>query len=148
MDKYISQCDFYLKNPPSKSKFEFHHIYPSFIFREIKGLKNRAKTIDLLDAEYKPKINIVKLPCKWHILIHWNLANALTGTRYEKDAQNALRLMIGDFYTPWEEFKYEQIQNLAKMYEETCQPNRFSTYMTASEKEVYYKQLQKQRNNK
>ena len=62
MDKYINQCDFYLENTTNKSKFEFHHIYPSFIFREIKGLKNRAKTINLLDAEYEPKINIVKLP--------------------------------------------------------------------------------------
>ena len=140
MKKYIEICEFYQKQPTKKDRYEFHHIFPAFLYRVEKNEKNRGKIIDELDKEYTPDDNIVKLPSKFHVIAHYCLGMALK----TKESINAFQIFLKDYNTLIENYTIDEVKELAQMYEETSQPNNFDKYLTSKEKENYYKEKQKE----
>ena len=90
MKKYIEICEFYQKKPCKTNKYNFHHIFPAFLYKQEHNAKNRNKIIDDLDKEYIPEDNIVKLPNKWHFIVHYFLGKALL----TKEAINSFQIFI------------------------------------------------------
>lgn len=127
---YKAICEYFQKHPTDEKCFNYHHIYPSFLYKETHQLKNRYWTIEKLDEEYKPNDNVVKLPVKWHVIAHYCLAMALL----TQDAKNSFFTLVEDYTKPIESYSFNEVQTLSQLVYENSLPNTSDHYMTVSER--------------
>ena len=141
---YKAICMYFQENPCDTDRFHFHHIFPSFLFKEENQLKNRVHTVEKLDENYLPKDNVVKLPVKWHVIAHYCLAMALL----TQDAVNSFFILVGDYSKPIEKWTFNEIQTTAQFVDENAVPNTFDRYISLSERKEMNKKLQKENQEK
>ena len=143
LDAYINIYKQSFINPCKSDKFHHHHLFPSFIYKQMIGEKNRYHTIEKLDETFKPNDNVCKLRILYHVLAHYYLAMALRGTIYEYDSLNAFCTLINDYSRPLSSYTLEEIKEIGRLIEENTAPNQIDHYMTQSETKEYLKQKQK-----
>lgn len=144
LDAYINIYKQSFINPCKSDKFHHHHFFPSFIYKQMIGEKNRYHTIEKLDEFYKPNDNVCKLRILYHVLAHYYLAMAFKGTVYEFDANNAFCTLINDYSRPLSSYTLEEIKEIGRLIEENAEPNQIDHYVTQSERKEYFKQKQKE----
>lgn len=143
LDAYINIYKQSFINPCKSDKFHHHHFFPSFIYKQIIGEKNRYHTIEKLDETFKPNDNVCKLRILYHVLAHYYLAMALSGTIYEYDSLNAFCTLINDYSRPLSSYTLDEIKEIGRLIEENAQPNSIDHYVTQSERKEMYKEQQK-----
>lgn len=143
LDAYINIYKQSFINPCKSDKFHHHHLFPSFIYKQIIGEKNRYHTIEKLDETFKPNDNICKLRILYHVLAHYYLAMALRGTIYEYDSLNAFCTLINDYSRPLSSYTLDEIKEIGRLIEENAEPNQIDHYVTQSERKEMYKEQQK-----
>ena len=143
LDAYINIYKQSFINPCKSDKFHHHHLFPSFIYKQMIGEKNRYHTIEKLDETFKPNDNVCKLRILYHVLAHYYLAMALRGTVYEYDSLNAFCTLINDYSRPLSSYTLDEIKEIGRLIEENTEPNKIDHYMTQSETKEYLKQKQK-----
>lgn len=143
LDAYINIYKQSFINPCKSDKFHHHHLFPSFIYKQMVGEKNRYYTIEKLDETFKPNDNVCKLRILYHVLAHYYLAMALRGTVYEFDANNAFYILVNDYSKNINSYTVDEIKELGRLIEENTSPNQIDHYMTQSETKEYLKQKQK-----
>ena len=117
-----------------------HHFFPSFIYKQMIGEKNRYHTIEKLDESYNPNDNVCKLRILYHVLAHYCLAKSMKGTVYEFDANNAFYTLIGDYSKNIDSYTYEEVNEIGRLIEENAEPNSIDHYVTQSERKEMYKE--------
>ena len=145
-DTYIHFYKRSFTRPCKSNKFHMHHFFPSFIYKQMIGEKNRYHTIEKLDEAYSPNDNVCKLRILYHVLAHYFLAKAMKGTVYEFDANNAFYTLIGDYSRNIDSYTYEEVKEIGRLIEENVEPNEIDHYMTQSETKEHFKQKQKDNN--
>lgn len=143
LDAYINIYKQSFINPCKSDKFHHHHLFPSFIYKQIIGEKNRYHTIEKLDEIFKPNDNVCKLRILYHVLAHYYLAMALRGTIYEYDSLNAFCTLINDYSRPLSSYTLDEIKEIGRLIEENTEPNKIDHYVTQSERKEMYKEQQK-----
>ena len=143
LDAYINIYKQSFINPCKSNKFHMHHFFPSFIYKQMIGKKNRYHTIEKLDEAYSPNDNVCKLRILYHVLAHYYLTKAMKGTIYEFDANNAFYTLIGDYSRNIDSYTYEEVNEIGRLIEENAEPNQIDHYMTQSETKEHFKQKQK-----
>ena len=143
LDAYINIYKQSFINPCKSDKFHHHHLFPSFIYKQMIGEKNRYHTIEKLDETFKPNDNVCKLRILYHVLAHYYLAMALRGTVYEYDSLNAFCTLINDYSRPLSSYTLEEIKEIGRLIEENTPPNQIDHYVTQSERKEMYKEQQK-----
>lgn len=143
LDAYINIYKQSFAHPCESDKFNHHHFFPSFIYKQLIGEKNRYHTIEKLDEAYSPNDNVCKLRILYHVLAHWYLGMALRGTVYEFDAKNAFFTLINNYSRPIESYTMEEVVGLGRLIEENAEPNQIDHYVTQSERKEMYKEQQK-----
>ncbi len=143
LDAYINIYKQSFINPCKSDKFHHHHFFPSFIYKQIIGEKNRYHTIEKLDETFKPNNNVCKLRILYHVLAHYYLAMALRGTVYEYDSLNAFCTLINDYSRPLSSYTLDEIKEIGRLIEENAEPNQIDHYVTQSERKEMYKEQQK-----
>lgn len=144
LDAYINIYKQSFINPCKSDKFHHHHFFPSFIYKQMIGEKNRYHTIEKLDEFYKPNDNVCKLRILYHVLAHYYLAMAFRGTVYEFDAYKAFCTLINDYSRPLSSYTLEEVKEIGRLIEENAEPNQIDHYVTQSERKEYFKQKQKE----
>lgn len=137
----IYKCSF--TRPTKSDKYNFHHLYCSFLAKSDWGEKNRYHTIERLDEFYKPNNNICKLRILYHVIAHWCLGMALRNTPFEIDARNAFFTLVGDYSRNIESYTFDEVKELGRLVEENTEPNKIDHYVTQSERKEMYKEQQK-----
>lgn len=143
LDAYINIYKQSFINPCKSDKFHHHHLFPSFIYKQMIGEKNRYHTIEKLDETFKPNDNVCKLRILYHVLAHYYLAMALRGTIYEYDSLNAFCTLINDYSRPLSSYTLDEIKEIGRLIEENAEPNQIDHYVTQSERKEMYKEQQK-----
>ena len=143
LDAYINIYKQSFINPCKSDKFHHHHFFPSFIYKQMIGEKNRYHTIEKLDEFYKPNDNVCKLRILYHVLAHYYLAMALKGTVYEFDSLNAFCTLINDYSRPLSSYTLDEVKEIGRLIEENAEPNQIDYYVTQSERKEMYKEQQK-----
>ena len=143
LDAYINIYKQSFINPCKSDKFHHHHLFPSFIYKQIIGEKNRYHTIEKLDKTFKPNDNVCKLRILYHVLAHYYLAMALRGTVYEYDSLNAFCTLINDYSRPLSSYTLEEVKEIGRIIEENSEPNQIDHYVTQNERKEMYKEQQK-----
>ena len=143
LDTYIHFYKRSFTHPCKSDKFHMHHLFPSFIYKQMIGEKNRYHTIEKLDESYNPNDNVCKLRILYHVLAHYYLAKAMKGTVYEFDANNAFYTLIGDYSKNIDSYTYEEVNEIGRLIEENAEPNQIDHYVTQSERKEMYKEQQK-----
>ena len=143
LDAYINIYKQSFINPCKSDKFHHHHLFPSFIYKQMIGEKNRYHTIEKLDETFKPNDNVCKLRILYHVLAHYYLAMALRGTVYEYDSLNAFCTLINDYSRPLSSYTLEEIKEIGRLIEENSEPNQIDHYVTQNERKEMYKEQQK-----
>ena len=143
LDAYINIYKQSFINPCTSDKFHHHHLFPSFIYKQLVGEKNRYHTIEKLDETFKPNDNVCKLRILYHVLAHYYLAMALRGTVYEFDANNAFHTLVNDYSKNINSYTLEEVKEMGRLIEENTPPNQIDHYMTQSETKEYLKQKKK-----
>lgn len=143
LDAYINIYKQSFINPCKSDKFHHHHLFPSFIYKQMIGEKNRYHTIEKLDETFKPNNNVCKLRILYHVLAHYYLAMALRGTLYEYDSLNAFCTLINDYSRPLSSYTLDEIKEIGRLIEENTEPNKIDHYVTQSERKEMYKEQQK-----
>lgn len=143
LDAYINIYKQSFINPCKSDKFHHHHLFPSFIYKQMIGEKNRYHTIEKLDETYNPNNNVCKLRILYHVLAHYYLAMALKGTVYEFDSLNAFCTLINDYSRPLSSYTLNEIKEIGRLIEENAEPNQIDHYITQSERKEMYKEQQK-----
>ena len=143
LDAYIHFYKRSFTHPCKSNKFHMHHLFPSFIYKQMIGEKNRYHTIEKLDESYNPNDNVCKLRILYHVLAHYCLAKAMKGTVYEFDANNAFYTLIGDYSKNIDSYTYEEVNEIGKLIEENTEPNKIDHYVIQSERKEMYKEQQK-----
>lgn len=144
LDAYINIYKQSFINPCKSDKFHHHHLFPSFIYKQMIGEKNRYHTIEKLDETFKPNDNVCKLKILYHVLAHYYLAMALRGTVYEYDSLNAFCTLINDYSRPLSSYTLEEIKEIGRLIEENTPSNQIDHYVTQSERKEMYKEQQKE----
>ena len=144
LDAYINIYKQSFVHPCESDKFHHHHLFPSFIYKQMIGEKNRYHTIEKLDETFKPNDNVCKLRILYHVLAHYYLAMALRGTVYEYDSLNAFCTLINDYSRPLSSYTLEEIKEIGRLIEENTSPNQIDHYVTQSERKEMYKEQQKE----
>lgn len=134
----IYKCSF--TRPTKSDKYNFHHLYCSFLAKSDWGEKNRYHTIERLDEFYKPNNNICKLRILYHVIAHWCLGMALRNTPFEIDARNAFFTLVGDYSRNIESYTFDEVKELGRLVEENSEPNKIDHYVTQSERKEMYKE--------
>lgn len=142
LDAYINIYKQSFKNPCKSDKFHHHHLFPSFIYKQMIGEKNRYHTIEKLDETFKPNDNVCKLRILYHVLAHYYLAMALRGTVYEYDSLNAFCTLINDYSRPLSSYTLDEIKEIGRLIEENSEPNQIDHYVTQNERKEMYKEQQ------
>lgn len=143
LDAYINIYKQSFINPCKSDKFHHHHLFPSFIYKQMIGEKNRYHAIEKLDETFKPNNNVCKLRILYHVLAHYYLAMALRGTLYEYDSLNAFCTLINDYSRPLSSYTLDEIKEIGRLIEENTEPNQIDHYVTQSERKEMYKEQQK-----
>lgn len=143
LDAYINIYKQSFINPCKSDKFHHHHFFPSFIYKQLIGEKNRYHTIEKLDESFSPNDNVCKLRILYHVLAHFYLAKSMVGTVYETDANNAFFTLIGDYSKPLSSYTLDEVKKLGRLIEENAEPNQIDHYVTQSERKEMYKEQQK-----
>lgn len=143
-DAYVNIYKQSFLNPCKSDKFNHHHFFPSFIYKQMIGEKNRYHTIEKLDENYLPNDNVCKLRILYHVLAHYYLAMSMRGTVYEFDASNAFFTLIGDYSQPLNLYTVDEVKELGRLIEENATPNSINNYVTQSERKEMYKEQQKE----
>lgn len=143
LDTYIHFYKRSFTHPCKSDKFHMHHFFPSFIYKQMIGEKNRYHTIEKLDESYNPNDNVCKLRILYHVLAHYCLAKAMKGTVYEFDANNAFYTLIGDYSKNIDSYTYEEVNEIGRLIEENAEPNQIDHYVTQSERKEMYKEQQR-----
>ena len=144
LDAYINIYKQSFINPCKSDKFHHHHFFPSFIYKQMIGEKNRYHTIEKLDEAYNPNDNVCKLRILYHVLAHYYLAMALRGTIYEFHANNAFCTLINDYSRPLSSYTLEEVKEIGRLIEENAEPNQIDHYVTQSERKEMYKKQQRE----
>ena len=134
LEKYFKIIEYFENNGVRDNYYSFHHIYPSFLYKQELGAKNRSYTIDKLDEDYPPEDNVIKIDNQYHVLAHYYLGKALL----TKDAKNSFRI-FDDWTREFEEYSEKDAIELGLNVKETSQPNNFDKYLTNKEKREFYK---------
>ena len=142
LDAYINIYKQSFINPCKSDKFHHHHLFPSFIYKQIIWEKNRYHTIEKLDKTYNPNNNVCKLRILYHVLAHYYLAMALKGTVYEFDSLNAFCTLINDYSRPLSSYTLDEVKEIGRLIEENAEPNQIDYYVTQSERKEMYKEQQ------
>ncbi len=137
----IYKCSF--TRPTKSDKYNFHHLYCSFLAKSDWGEKNRYHTIERLDEFYKPNDNVCKLRILYHVIAHWCLGMALRNTPFEIDARNAFFTLVGDYSRNIESYTFDEVKELGRLVEENTEPNKIDYYVTQNERKEMYKEQQK-----
>lgn len=140
LDAYINIYKQSFINPCKSDKFHHHHLFPSFIYKQMIGEKNRYHTIEKLDETFKPNDNVCKLRILYHVLAHYYLAMALRGTVYEYDSLNAFCTLINDYSRPLSSYTLDEIKEIGRLIEENTEPNKIDHYVTQNERKEMYKE--------
>lgn len=140
LDAYINIYKQSFINPCKSDKFHHHHLFPSFIYKQMIGEKNRYHTIEKLDETFKPNDNVCKLRILYHVLAHYYLAMALRGTIYEYDSLNAFCTLINDYSRPLSSYTLDEIKEIGRLIEENAEPNKIYHYVTQSERKEMHKE--------
>jgi hypothetical protein len=143
LDTYIHFYKRSFTHPCKSDKFHMHHLFPSFIYKQMIGEKNRYHTIEKLDESYNPNDNVCKLRILYHVLAHYYLAKAMKGTVYEFDANNAFYTLIGNYSKNINSYTYEEVNEIGRLIEENAEPNKIDHYVTQNERKEMYKEQQK-----
>lgn len=143
LDTYIHFYKRSFTHPCKSDKFHMHHFFPSFIYKQMIGEKNRYHTIEKLDESYNPNDNVCKLRILYHVLAHYCLAKAMKDTVYEFDANNAFYTLIGDYSRNIESYTFNEVKELGRLVEENAEPNKIDHYVTQNERKEMYKEQQK-----
>ena len=143
LDAYINIYKQSFINPCKSDKFHHHHLFPSFIYKQMIGEKNRYHTIEKLDETFKPTDNVCKLRILYHVLAHYYLAMALRGTIYEFDANKAFYTLVNDYSKNINSYTFDEIKEIGRLIEENTEPNQIDHYVTQSERKEMYKEQQK-----
>lgn len=143
-DAYVNIYKQSFIHPCKSDKFHHHHLFPSFIYKQMIGEKNRYHTIEKLDETFKPNDNVCKLRILYHVLAHYYLARAMKGTVYEFDANNAFYTLIGNYSRNIESYTIEEVIELGRLIEENSQPNHIDHYVTQNKRKEMYKEQQKE----
>ena len=138
----IYKCSF--TRPTKSDKYNFHHLYCSFLAKFDWGEKNRYHTIERLDEFYKPNDNVCKLRILYHVIAHWCLGMALRNTPFEIDARNAFFTLVDDYSRNIESYTFDEVKELGRLVEENTEPNKIDHYVTQSERKEMYKEQQKE----
>lgn len=131
-------------HPCESDKYNFHHFYCSFLYKQQINTKNRYHTIEKLDEFYKPNDNVCKLRILYHVLAHYYLAMSMCGTIYEFDASNAFYTLVGNFDKALKDYTIDEVKELGRLIEENAPPNSINHYITMSERKDLYKQTAKE----
>ena len=137
----IYKCSF--TRPTKSDKYNFHHLYCSFLAKSDWGEKNRYHTIERLDEFYKPNNNICKLRILYHVIAHWCLGMALRNTPFDIDARNAFFTLVGDYSRNIESYTFDEVKELGRLVEENTESNKIDHYLTQIERKEMYKEQQK-----
>lgn len=137
----IYKCSF--TRPTKSDKYNFHHLYCSFLAKSDWGEKNRYHTIERLDEFYKPNDNVCKLRILYHVIAHWCLGMALRNTPFEIDARNAFFTLVSDYSRNIESYTFDEVKELGRLVEENTEPNKIDHYITQNERKEMYKEQQK-----
>jgi hypothetical protein len=143
LDAYINIYKQSFINPCKSDKFHHHHLFPSFIYKQMIGEKNRYHTIEKLDETFKPNDNVCKLRILYHVLAHYYLAMAMRGTVYEFDANNAFFTLINDYSRPLSSYTLDEVKEISRLIEENAEPNQIEHYVTQTERKEMYREQQK-----
>ena len=143
LDAYIHFYKRSFTHPCKSDKFHMHHFFPSFIYKQMIGEKNRYHTIEKLDEAFKPNDNVCKLRILYHVLAHYYLAMAMKGTVYEFDASNAFFTLINDYSRPLSSYTLDEVKEIGRLIEENAELNQIDHYVTQSERKEMYKEQQK-----
>ena len=143
LDAYINIYKQSFTHPCTSNKFHHHHLFPSFIYKQMIGEKNRYHTIEKLDETYNPNNNVCKLRILYHVLAHYYLTMALRGTVYEYDSLNAFCTLINDYSRPLSSYTLDEVKEIGRLIEENAEPNQIDHYITQSERKEMYKEQQK-----
>ena len=143
LDAYINIYKQSFINPCKSDKFHHHHLFPSFIYKQMIGEKNRYHTIEKLDEIFKPNDNVCKLRILYHVLAHYYLAMAMRGTVYEFDASNAFFTLINDYSQPLSSYTLDEVKEIGRLIEENAEPNQIEHYVTQTERKEMYREQQK-----
>ena len=143
LDAYINIYKQSFINTCKSDKFHMHHFFPSFIYKQMIGEKNRYHTIEKLDEAYSPNDNVCKLRILYHVLSHYYLAKAMKGTVYEFDANNAFYTLVNDYSKNIDSYTYEEVNEIGRLIEENAELNQIDHYVTQSERKEMYKEQQK-----
>ena len=144
LDAYINIYKQSFINPCKSDKYNHHHFFPSFIYKQMIGEKNRYHTIEKLDEVYSPNDNVCKLRILYHVLAHYYLAKSMVGTVYEHDSLNAFCTLINDYSRPLSSYTLEEVKELGRIIEENAEPNQINHYVTQSERKEMYKKQQRE----
>lgn len=128
LEKYFRIIEYFELNGCKDCRYSFHHIIPSFLYKQELHTKNRSYTIDKLDEDYPPEDNVVKLDNQYHVIAHYYLALALQ----TKDAENSFRI-FDDWTKEFREYTEKDAIQLGLDYKETSQPTKITKYMTNKE---------------
>ena len=90
LEKYFKVIEYFENNGVRDNYYSFHHIYPSFLYKQELGAKNRSYTIDKLDEDYPPEDNVIKID---------NQGNRYRGEGYNPWYEN--ELAFGKDCTGW-----------------------------------------------
>ena len=143
LDAYINIYKQSFINPCKSDKFHHHHLFPSFIYKQMIGEKNRYHTIEKLDETFKPNDNVCKLRILYHVLAHYYLAMAMRGTVYEFDASNAFLTLINNYSRPLSSYTLDEVKEIGRLIEENAEPNQIDHYVNQAERKEMYKEQQK-----
>ena len=143
LDAYINIYKQSFINPCKSDKFHHHHLFPSFIYKQMIGEKNRYHTIEKLDETFKPNDNVCKLRILYHVLAHYYLAMAMKGTVYEFDASNAFFTLINNYSRPLSSYTFDEVKEIGRLIEENAESNQIEHYVTQAERKEMYKEQQK-----
>lgn len=143
-DAYVNIYKQSFINPTKSDKFNQHHFFPSFVYKQIIGEKNRYHTVEKLDEAYSPNDNVCKLRILYHVLAHYYLALAMKGTVYEFDANNSFYTLINDYSRNIDSYTLEEVKELGRLLEENALPNTIDHYVTQFERKEMYKVQQKE----
>lgn len=140
INKYVRICRFYKENPTKKTKYNFHHIFPSFLYKSELQEKNRYHTIEKLDNDFDPNQNTVKLPIQYHILSHFYLGLGLQTI----DAINSFYVLIGDYSKNINLYTEDEVIKLAELIEENALETKQKEYLTISQIKEKNKQIREE----
>ena len=147
-NKYLDLMEEMIEHyPQSCNKYNYHHLIPVSIYKNIKGLKNRAQAINGADETFTVENNIVKLPIYYHVIAHYYLYKCsnynLNNTAYNDMKRAFLGFMSLDKRA--DEYSMQEVIACAKDFHNQSQDTISEHYLSQDERKEMTQQYAKQK---